>query len=194
MGTWTYGAALYVYEDGVISWLGFPGLSPLEDFGIDWTVPLFTLTFIVGLAFDYEIFLIERVREFREEGFGDRESIQLGLAATGDTITSAGMIMALTFVAELLGSVPVTNQMGFILVFSIVVDTLVVRTILVPAMLSLVPCTNYWPSRMPMVRFKWLKGCATGANLTHEESDTSRKESRREVYRLPNSKDGVFRN
>merc|ERR1711972_1243123 len=49
--TWTYGAALYVYEDGVLAGLGFPGLAPLGDSGIDWTVPLFTLTFIVGLAF-----------------------------------------------------------------------------------------------------------------------------------------------
>merc|ERR1712039_1139677 len=179
---------------GCLANFGFAGLSPLEDFGIDWTVPMFSLTFMMGLALDYEIFLFERVREFREEGFGDREAIQLGLAATGTTISAAGLIMALTFMAQLLGSIPVTNQLGFVLVFSIVVDTFVVRSILVPAMLSLVPCTNYWPSRMPMVRFKWLKGCATDANLTHEESDISRKESRREVYRLPNSKDGVFRN
>mmetsp|Transcript_65724 Transcript_65724/g.171076 ORF Transcript_65724/g.171076 Transcript_65724/m.171076 type:complete len:924 (-) Transcript_65724:276-3047(-) len=180
--TWTYGAALYVYEDGVISWLGFPGLSPLEDFGIDWTVPLFTLTFIVGLAFDYEIFLIERVREFREEGFGDRESIQLGLAATGDTITSAGMIMALTFIAELLGSVPVTNQMGFILVFSIVVDTFVVRTILVPAMLSLAPAANFWPSRMPLARFTWLQGCRGQPELLPDAEESFVWEKEKALY------------
>lgn len=180
--TWTYGAALYVYEDGVLSWLEFPGLSPLEDFGIDWTVPLFTLTFIVGLAFDYEIFLIERVREFREEGFGDRESIQLGLAATGDTITSAGMIMALTFVAELLGSVPVTNQMGFILVFSIVVDTFVVRTILVPAMLSLAPAANWWPSRMPLARFTWLQGCTGAPSLLPDAEESFLWEKEKAIY------------
>merc|ERR1719396_223856 len=127
---------------------------------MDWTVPMFTLTFMMGLALDYEIFLFERVLEFREEGFGDRESIQLGLAATGSTISSAGMIMALTFSAQLLGSIPVTNQMGFILVFSIVVDTFVVRSILVPAALSIVPGANWWPSKMPPARFTWLKGCS----------------------------------
>lgn len=154
--TWTYGAALYVYEDGVLEFTGFPGVMRTGDAGIDWTVPMFTLTFIVGLALDYEIFLIERIREFREEGFGDRESIQLGLAATSGTITCAGLIMALTFIAQMLGSIPVTNQMGFILVFSIVTDTFIVRTVLVPAMLSLVPCANYWPSKMPPVRYEWL--------------------------------------
>lgn len=155
--TWTYGAGLYVYEDGWLDWLNYPGLSTTADAGIDWTVPMFTLTFMMGLALDYEIFLFERVREFREEGFGDREAIQLGLAATGGTISSAGLIMALTFIAQLLGSIPVTNQMGFILVFSIVVDTFVVRSILVPAMLSIVPWTNYWPSKMPDIKYEWLK-------------------------------------
>uniref|UniRef100_A0A7S2NK97 Membrane transport protein MMPL domain-containing protein n=1 Tax=Zooxanthella nutricula TaxID=1333877 RepID=A0A7S2NK97_9DINO len=155
--TWTYGAGLYVYEDGCLNFLNFPGLGTTRDAGIDWTVPMFTLTFMMGLALDYEIFLFERVREFREEGFGDKEAIQLGLAATGGTISSAGLIMALTFLAQLLGSIPVTNQIGFILVFSIVVDTFVVRSILVPAMLSLWPCTNYWPSEMPPVLYEWLE-------------------------------------
>jgi len=156
--TWTYGAALFVYEDGKLDFLNYVGLMPVGDSGIDWTVPIFSLTFMMGLALDYEIFLFERVREFREEGFGDRESIQLGLSATGGTISSAGLIMALTFFAQLLGSVPITNQLGFVLVFSIVIDTFVVRSILVPAMLSLCPVLNYWPSRMPEPKYTWLSG------------------------------------
>merc|ERR1712187_904388 len=97
----TYGMALYVYEEGVLAWLNIPALSPTGDAGLDWSVPVFTLTFLVGLALDYDVFLFERVREFREEGFGDRESIQLGLAATGGTISSAGIIMAFTFCAQI---------------------------------------------------------------------------------------------
>ncbi|CAK0906582.1 unnamed protein product [Prorocentrum cordatum] len=128
--TWTYGAALYVYEDGALAWLGMPCLAPLGDAGLDWSVPVMTLTFIVGLAFDYEIFLIERVREFRQQGFSDQESILLGLAATSETITAAGLIMTFTFIAELLSTIPVSNQMGFVLVYSIVVDTFVVRSVL----------------------------------------------------------------
>jgi len=154
--TWTFGAGLYVYEDGYLEFLHFQGLSRTGDGGMDWTVPIVTLTFMMGLALDYEIFLFERVREYREEGFGDCESIQLGVAATGSTISLAGLIMALTFEAQLHASVPLTNQVGFILVFSIVIDTFLVRTILVPAMLSLVPCSNYWPSRMPEPRYEWL--------------------------------------
>jgi len=179
--TWTYGAGLYVYEDGVLEGFGYKGISPTMqrgttgNDGMDWTVPMFTLTFMMGLALDYEIFLFERVREFREEGFGDRESIQLGLAATGGTISSAGLIMALTFMAQMLGSIPVTNQMGFILVFSIVVDTFVVRSILVPAMLSLFPVCNYWPTKMPPVRYRWL------GNIPDNEAEGEDSRDNREL-------------
>mmetsp|Transcript_77766 Transcript_77766/g.202186 ORF Transcript_77766/g.202186 Transcript_77766/m.202186 type:complete len:439 (-) Transcript_77766:27-1343(-) len=167
--TWTIGAALYVYEDGVLEFLHFPGLSRTGDSGLDWTVPMFTLTFMMGLALDYEIFLFERVREFREEGFGDCESIQLGLAATGPTISYAGMIMALTFAAQLHASIAVMNQLGFILVFSIVVDTFVVRSILVPAMLSLLPWSNYWPSKMPEAQYEWLAKRGDDGSMDDED-------------------------
>merc|ERR1712203_1326600 len=94
---------------------------------------------------------------FREEGFGNREAIQLGLAATGGTISCAGLIMALSFGgATLIGSVPVTNQMGFIFVFSITVVTFIVRSILVPALLSLQGGLTYWPTKMPDPRYEWL--------------------------------------
>mmetsp|Transcript_84489 Transcript_84489/g.235696 ORF Transcript_84489/g.235696 Transcript_84489/m.235696 type:complete len:960 (+) Transcript_84489:122-3001(+) len=154
--TWTYGAALYLYEDGLLAWTGIPAISPTGDAGLDWSVPILTLTFLLGLALDYDVFLFERIWEFRKEGFGDRESIQLGLSATGPIISSAGGIMALTFSSQLMGTVPITNQLGFILVFSIVMDTFLVRTVLVPCMLSLRPSINYWPTRMPPPRFEWL--------------------------------------
>jgi len=170
--TWTYGAALYVYEDGVLAWTGLVELSPLGNQGMDWSVPVFTLTFLVGLAMDYEIFLIERVMEFREESFGDKESIQLGVAATGETITCAGLIMAFTFSAEMLGSVPVTNQMGFILIFSILVDTFVVRTVLVPAILSIGASWNYWPGKMPDVQYAWLGSGCCARHGPSEETDS----------------------
>lgn len=56
----------------------------------------------------------------------------------------------------MLGSMAITNRMGFIFMFSILVDTFVVRTVLVPAMLSLNPRLNYWPSEMPSVKITWL--------------------------------------
>jgi len=156
--TWTYGAAFYVYEDGVLSWFGIPGLSPTKNDGLDWTVPVFSLTFLIGLALDYDFFLFERVFEFRLEGFGDREAIQLGLSATGGTISAAGLILGLTFLALVLTSeLPMMNQQGFVFVFSIIVDTFLVRTLVVPAMLSMSPWLNYWPREMPEPLYEWLE-------------------------------------
>lgn len=155
--SWAYGAALYVYEDGYLAWTTIPCLCPTGKAGLDWVVPVFTLTFLVGLALDYDVFLFERVKEFRMEGFGDREAIQLGLAANGGTIMCAGAIMAFSFGGStMLGSLPNMNQMGFCMVFSITVDTFMVRTIVVPALLSLSPCLNYFPSKTPKPKFLWL--------------------------------------
>lgn len=155
--SWTYGAALMVYEDGALAWLGIPGLAPMHGAGLDWTVPIFSLTFLVGLALDYDFFLFERVYEFRKQGFGDREAIQLGLSATGGVISAAGIILALTFVSLIFEAGTANmNQVGFVYVFSILIDTFVVRTMLVPALLSMSPRLNYWPTKMPTPLYEWL--------------------------------------
>lgn len=167
--TWAYGFGFLVYEDGILEWTGIEGLMPTADAGIDWTVPIFTLTIMLGLALDYDVFLFERVFEFRQDGFGDREAIQLGLSATGPTISAAGLIFAFTFVAMILGTMPVTNQIGCIFIFSIVVDTFIVRTVLVPAMLSLNPCLNYWPTKMPEPKFRWLEPDATVSDADEDD-------------------------
>eukprot|EP00929_Paragymnodinium_shiwhaense_P014864 TRINITY_DN122824_c0_g1_i1.p1 TRINITY_DN122824_c0_g1~~TRINITY_DN122824_c0_g1_i1.p1 ORF type:complete len:890 (+),score=146.37 TRINITY_DN122824_c0_g1_i1:119-2788(+) len=156
--TWAYGAALYVYEDGVLNWLGMPGLmtTGTPAAGLAWVAPMFTLTIMLGLALDYAVFLFERIFEFREEGFGDLESIQLGVSATGPIITAAGAIFAFSFIGMLLGSLPTMNHMGFLLVFSIFNDTLIVRSILVPCVVSISPGLSYWPRVMPKAVHTWL--------------------------------------
>merc|ERR1712050_235068 len=102
-----------------------------------------------------------------------------GLSATGVTISSAGLIMALTFTAQLLASMPVHNQLGFVLVFSIVVDTFVVRSILVPAMLSLVPCSNYFPCKMPepLPHCQWLDDAGVKRSPSSSSSKTRSRDS-----------------
>jgi hypothetical protein len=145
--TWTYGCALFVYADG---WLDFTGLEGLSnDGGMMWLSPVCTCTVLLGLALDYDIFLFARVWEFRQEGFSDVESIQLGLSATGPIITSAGLIFGITFSGMLMSQIPLNNQLGFIFVFGLLADTFLVRTALVPSILSFFPFLNWWPMRMP---------------------------------------------
>lgn len=151
--TWTYGVGICVYKYGWLAWTGLEGVTPVGDGGLMWMAPVYTLTIILGLALDYDIFLFSRVWEFRKQGFGDKESIQLGLAATGPIITTAGLIFCVTFSGLLLSTIPLTNQIGFLFAFSMLIDTFVVRTILVPAMLSMWPALNYWPSSLPVPRY-----------------------------------------
>jgi len=95
--------------------------------------PLFAFVFLVALGVDYNIFLMTRVHE-ESRRHGTRRGALIGLAATGGVITSAGLVLAGTFAA--LGSLPVVlaAEMGFVVAFGVLLDTFVVRSVLVTAL------------------------------------------------------------
>ena len=101
--------------------------------GADSSFPLFAFVFLVALGVDYNIFLMTRVRE-ETVGLGTRRGILQGLTVTGGVITSAGVVLAATF--SVLGSLPLVflAELGFAVAFGVLLDTLVVRTFLVPAL------------------------------------------------------------
>merc|ERR1712048_1182839 len=104
-----------------------------------------------------DYFLFERIYEFRKMGFGDRESVQLGLSAQAVTITAGGLILSFTFFSMITeSSMPVTNQLGFMYFAGILIDTFLVRTIITPALLSIGSWMNYWPIVMPAPVYEWL--------------------------------------
>ncbi|MFJ8669797.1 MMPL family transporter [Streptomyces sp. NPDC093600] len=112
--------------------------------GTDSSVPLYGFVFLVALGVDYNIFLMSRVRE-ESLRHGVREGIVRGLTATGGVITSAGVVLAATFAA--LGVVPLAFlvQIAFIVAFGVLLDTLVVRSLLVPALVRDLGRTAWWP-------------------------------------------------
>ena len=101
--------------------------------GLGSSVPLYAFVFLVALGIDYNIFLMTRIREesFRR---GTRPGILKGLAVTGGVITSAGIVLAATFSA--LGVIPILflAQIAFLVAFGVLLDTIVVRSLLVPAL------------------------------------------------------------
>lgn len=115
--------------------------------GADPSVPLFGFVFLVALGVDYNIFLMTRVRE--EVGRrGHRAGVITGLRATGGMITSAGIVLAATFAA--LSTIPILFlvQIAFIVAFGVLLDTFLVRSLLVPALAIDVGRVFWWPSRL----------------------------------------------
>ena len=112
---------------------------------LDQQVPLLSFLFLVALGVDYTIFLVHRARS-EARATGTREGMITALATTGGVITSAGVVLAGVFAA--LGLLPLVTlgQIGLIVGIGVLVDTLVVRTLIVPALFSLVGDRMWWPS------------------------------------------------
>ncbi|MYV60265.1 MMPL family transporter [Streptomyces sp. SID4931] len=119
--------------------------------GTDSSVPLYGFVFLVALGVDYNIFLMSRVRE-ESLRHGTREGILRGLTTTGGVITSAGVVLAATFAA--LGVIPLAFllQIAFIVAFGVLLDTLVVRSLLVPALVRDIGPKAWWPGALSRER------------------------------------------
>ena len=160
----SFGAAMGVSALVFNHVLGFPGADP--------AVPLYGFVFLVALGVDYNIFLMTRVRE-ESIRFGTRPGILRGLVATGGVITSAGLVLAATFAA--LGVIPILflAQIAFIVAFGVLLDTFVVRSLLVPALSYDIGRAIWWPSALarsdpPQARDAGPRARATGHRRTLE--------------------------
>ncbi|MFF5184621.1 MMPL family transporter [Streptomyces sp. NPDC000345] len=131
----TLGVSALVFQHG----FGFTGTDP--------SVPLYGFVFLVALGVDYNIFLMSRVRE-ESLRHGVRQGVLRGLVTTGGVITSAGVVLAATFAA--LGVIPLAflAQIAFIVAFGVLLDTLVVRSLLVPALVLDIGPRAWWPGRL----------------------------------------------
>jgi RND superfamily putative drug exporter len=118
---------------------GFPGSDP--------SLPLFAFVFLVALGVDYNIFLVARAREETEK-YGTRAGILRALAVTGGVITSAGIVLAGTF--SVLAVLPLVflTEIGFVVAFGVLLDTFLVRSVLVPALVLLIGPKVWWPSSL----------------------------------------------
>lgn len=115
--------------------------------GADASVPLFGFVFLVALGVDYNIFLMTRVRE-EAINIGTKAGILRALTVTGSVITSAGVVLAATFAA--LGIIPILflAQIAFIVAFGVLLDTIIVRSLLVPAFSYTIGKKIWWPSKL----------------------------------------------
>ena len=128
------------------------------DAGFDASIPTFAFIFLVALGIDYTIFLMARVREEARK-YGTREGMLRAIAATGPVITSAGVILAGTFSVLMTLPVTFTFDLGFMVALGILLDTFIVRTIMVPAAVELIGDKIWWPST-----------AAGGGRVLHEDT------------------------
>ena len=158
-------APLVLIASVVLSFLATLGISTLfiryvvGDAGLDASLPTFAFIFLVSLGIDYTIFLMARVREEARQ-HGTREGMLRALAATGPVITSAGIILAGTFSVLMTLPVTFTFDLGFMVALGILLDTFIVRTIMVPAAVEVIGDKIWWPST------------AQGHGALREDTDT----------------------
>ena len=117
----------------------------LGEEGLVWWLPIFLYVTLVALGADYNIFLMGRIRE-EARTTDTRQAVATGLAATGHVITSAGLILAGTFAALLAAPFAGMVQLGFSATMGLLIDTFVVRSLLVPSIAVLAGSASWWPS------------------------------------------------
>jgi RND superfamily putative drug exporter len=129
---WGWGASL----------IGVDKTGPIEAF-----IPVFVFAILFGLSMDYQVFLVSRMREAWVKGADNRRAVTDGLAATGRVITAAAAIMVLVFGSFAFGGERVLKLFGLGLAVAVLLDALIVRTVLVPALMHVLGRANWWLPR-----------------------------------------------
>lgn len=138
----SYGATLGLCALIFKHLLGFPG--------VDASFPLFAFVFLVALGIDYNIFLMSRIRQEAVKR-GTRSGVLHGLVVTGGVITSAGIVLAATFSALAVLPLVVLIELGVAVAVGVLIDTIVVRSLLVPALTYDIGPKIWWPSRLARI-------------------------------------------
>jgi len=151
-------APLYLIPSVVLSYLAALGLTALvfvhlggQD-GINFVLPFIMFVFLMALGSDYNVLVMTRIRE-ETHHLPTRRAVPVAVAATGTTVTTAGVILGGTFaVLALAGGASQggsqIQQIGYGVAFGVIIDTFIVRTILVPGVVVLLGRRNWWPARL----------------------------------------------
>ncbi|MDP1395150.1 MMPL family transporter [Lysinibacillus capsici] len=129
----TLGFVVFVVQDGnLIDLFGFPTASPVLAF-----LPVIVIGILFGLAMDYEVFLVSRMREEYVHSGDAQKAVLVGIKDSSSVVTAAGLIMISVFTGFMLAPDPIIKSMGFALTFGIIFDAFVVRLTIVPAVMIL---------------------------------------------------------
>jgi RND superfamily putative drug exporter len=168
-----FGAVVWVFQDGHLS-----GLLGFTDTGsIETTLPVLMFCVAFGLSMDYGVFLLSRIKEEYDATGDHRESVRFGLQRTGGLITAAAVILAVVMVAIGTSRVTNTKMLGLGIALAVLMDAMIVRSLLVPAVMRLTGRATWWapgPLRRFHERFGLAEGGPPAAAPVVEEPDRNR--------------------
>ena len=138
-----YGVLVLVFQDG---WLAGPlGITPSGV--IESWVPLFIFTILFGLSMDYHLFILTRIKEARDRGLDSRAAVARGISVTSGTITIAASIMVVVFAVFVTLKFVFIQQLGLGLAVAVFIDATIIRSVLLPASMTLLGDWNWWMPR-----------------------------------------------
>jgi len=152
----TFGVLKLVFQDGLFNSMlgGFFVKGSLESSQL-----VLIVVIVFGLSMDYELFLLSRIKELRDQGASNEMAVALGLQRSGRIITAAAAILAFVFGAFIISDVTSVKMMGFGIAFAILLDATIVRALLVP---SLIKIAGKWNWYLPKAMEKVLNKVDTG--------------------------------
>jgi RND superfamily putative drug exporter len=115
---------------------------------VNW-IPLFTFAVLFGLSMDYHVFVISRIREAAAEGLSTREAVRRGITRSAGTVTSAAIVMVSVFAIFASLHMVEMKELGLSLAVAVLIDALVIRVIVLPALMTMLGTWNWWPGRLP---------------------------------------------
>ena len=155
----TYGLLVLVFQHGFLNeLLGFQQVETIE-----FWVPILLFATLFGLSMDYHVFLLSRIKERFDETGDNKEAVYFGVRHTGRIITGAALIMVTVFASFAMGRMGQLQQMGFGLSVAVIIDATIVRTVLVPAVMTLLGRWNWYLPRW----LEWLPDIRVESSKPH---------------------------
>ncbi len=138
----TFGILVFVFQDGRLQGL----LDYRTQYAIELTQPVVLFAIAFGLATDYGVFLLTRIKEARDNGLPNREAVAIGLERTGRIITAAALLFCIAVGAFATSQIIIVKEIGIGIALAVLIDATIVRVLLVPSLMAILGRWNWWPA------------------------------------------------
>ncbi|MDQ2621930.1 MAG: MMPL family transporter, partial [Actinomycetota bacterium] len=147
-----FGLLVLIFQDGNLAGpLNFGSVG-----GIDQSTPILILAITFGLSTDYAVFLLSRIKEARDSGYPDSESVAVGLERTGRIVTAAALLFALAVGAFASSEIVFIKELGVGTALAVLIDATIIRALLVPSLMELLGRRNWWaPAPLRRLHERW---------------------------------------